>query len=145
MVHPRTEAIKAWRDSKRKPCPDCGDEISYRAKKCHSCNRSKLSKDCTLEEAINTNGTRNSAYNLVRYRARVKAKGLNWTCCSSCGYDKHFEVAHIRPISSFSVETMVSTINSVENLIALCPNCHWEFDKEQRKKYPPVKASATNR
>lgn len=31
---------------------------------------------------------------------------------------------------SFSMDSLISEINSLENLIYLCPNCHWEFDNE---------------
>ena len=48
--------------------------------------------------------------------------------CYICGYDKHFEVCHIKSISSHSDSTTIAEINSLSNLIALCPNCHWELD-----------------
>jgi 5-methylcytosine-specific restriction endonuclease McrA len=48
--------------------------------------------------------------------------------CERCGYDKHVEVCHIKPISSFEVTTLLREVNSLENLIGLCPNCHWELD-----------------
>jgi len=48
--------------------------------------------------------------------------------CSNCGYDKHVEIAHIKAVSDFSEEILVTIINDPSNLIALCPNCHWEFD-----------------
>lgn len=48
--------------------------------------------------------------------------------CVICGYNKTYEVAHIKSVSDFSEDTLVSEINSVNNLIALCPNHHWEFD-----------------
>ena len=47
--------------------------------------------------------------------------------CRACGYDKHFEVAHIRAISDFPPETAIAEINSLSNLVALCRNCHWEL------------------
>lgn len=49
-------------------------------------------------------------------------------CCEICGYDKHVEIAHKRAVSNFPQETKIEEINSVDNLIALCPNHHWEFD-----------------
>lgn len=49
-------------------------------------------------------------------------------CCYVCGYDKHIEIAHIKSVSSFDDETKVSDINNIDNLVALCPNHHWEFD-----------------
>lgn len=48
--------------------------------------------------------------------------------CAVCGYDKTYEVAHIKSVSEFGSDDLVSDINSVDNLIALCPNHHWEFD-----------------
>ncbi|NDG25698.1 MAG: HNH endonuclease [Proteobacteria bacterium] len=49
-----------------------------------------------------------------------------------CIYDKHFEVAHIKPISEFSKDTLITIVNDPSNLIPLCPNCHWEFDNLNR-------------
>lgn len=48
--------------------------------------------------------------------------------CSICGYSHHIEVAHIKAVADFDDNTPVSEINSIENLIALCPNHHWEYD-----------------
>lgn len=48
--------------------------------------------------------------------------------CERCGYDKHVEVCHKRPLTSFPLETPISVVNAIENLVGLCPNCHWEFD-----------------
>lgn len=48
--------------------------------------------------------------------------------CAICGYDKHIEVAHIKSVSDFDDNTKISIINSVDNLIGLCPNHHWEYD-----------------
>ena len=49
-------------------------------------------------------------------------------CCKICGYNKHIEVAHIKAVSEFDDNTLISEINSIDNLIALCPNHHWEYD-----------------
>lgn len=49
--------------------------------------------------------------------------------CLICGYDKHYEVAHIKSVASFTNETLISEINNINNLMALCPNHHWEYDK----------------
>jgi ribosomal protein L37E len=48
--------------------------------------------------------------------------------CSVCGYSKHYEVCHMKAINSFSPSIMISEINNLDNLVALCPNCHWELD-----------------
>ncbi len=48
--------------------------------------------------------------------------------CQNCGYAKHIEICHIKAVSSFPQETLIADINKFENLVALCPNCHWELD-----------------
>lgn len=48
--------------------------------------------------------------------------------CYICGYKNHVEVAHIKAVSEFEDCTPVSVINSITNLIGLCPNHHWEYD-----------------
>jgi hypothetical protein len=48
--------------------------------------------------------------------------------CEICGYSLHVEVAHIRPVSDFPDTAPIREINSIENLIGLCPNHHWEYD-----------------
>ncbi|WP_315788290.1 HNH endonuclease signature motif containing protein [Fischerella sp. JS2] len=48
--------------------------------------------------------------------------------CQICGYDKHIEVCHIEPVSSFPQDALISEINALSNLVGLCPNHHWEFD-----------------
>jgi len=48
--------------------------------------------------------------------------------CYNCGYDKHIEVCHKKAVSNFSDDSKLSEINALDNLIALCRNCHWEFD-----------------
>ena len=48
--------------------------------------------------------------------------------CAVCGYDKHVEIAHIKAVSEFDDSALLTEINNSDNLIALCPNHHWEFD-----------------
>lgn len=48
--------------------------------------------------------------------------------CAICGYDKHIEIAHIKSVASFDESATIGEINAIGNLIALCPNHHWEYD-----------------
>lgn len=64
----------------------------------------------------------------IRKDARNKAKTLGWNSCKKCGYNKHIEVAHIKPVNSFPKDSTLEEINHPDNLLPLCPNCHWEFD-----------------
>lgn len=122
---------------KRKPegtCDSCKVTIKSSRKYCKKCFIENCSaKDMTLKEAIYDTGHRSSAFSLVRARARLTDKMKNSKFCKNCGYNKHIEVCHIKSISSFSENTLLSIINHEENLIALCPNCHWEFDHDLLK------------
>lgn len=114
---------------KKKLCKLCVTPISSSLTYCSSCyKKRKELVDITLGEAIYKSHHKSSAFALVRSRARIVAKNNNMCSCEKCGYDKHVEIAHVKPISSFSNDTMLSEINSLSNLKALCPNCHWEFD-----------------
>ena len=67
-------------------------------------------------------------YAYIRYYARKTAIDAGFKCCAKCGYDKHFEVCHIKAISEFPPETLLTTVNHIDNLVPLCPTHHWEFD-----------------
>ena len=115
------------KSSKRKPegsCKECGAQIKSGLAFCkeHVPNR-----DMTMRDAIYLKHHKSSAYALVRSRARASVKNEP-QCCEVCGYDKHVEVAHVRAIASFEMDTMLSVINDRPNLRLLCPNHHWELD-----------------
>ena len=70
-----------------------------------------------------------SARGMIAKDARKRYENSNKPKkCLICGYDIHFDVAHIKAVSSFDNESKVKDINDIENLIALCPNHHWEYD-----------------
>lgn len=86
-------------------------------------------EDLTKNELLQ----RRSNYTMCRIaickHARNKLNKLNLLkVCSNCGYNKHVEVCHIKSVSSFDNNIKISEINNINNLIYLCPNCHWEFD-----------------
>jgi hypothetical protein len=124
---------------KRKPehkCVDCGKSINCKRSRCkehyYEWLKQREAKDMTLSEAVYEKHHRSSAFALIRTRARAYAKKLGLDSCEKCGYNKHIEIAHIKGISTFEGDTLISLINSKENLMALCPNCHWEFDNLPR-------------
>lgn len=53
--------------------------------------------------------------------------------CQVCGYDKHVELAHIKPLSEFDDNSLLIEINCEENVRGLCPNHHWELDHDLLK------------
>lgn len=64
----------------------------------------------------------------IRQFNRAWNKALLFLPCAACGYSKHVQLAHIKPVSSFPPEATIGEVNSPRNVIQLCPNCHWEFD-----------------
>lgn len=121
------------RKLERTNCSKCGNLIGRKShtdsrRVCNSCNSSLVDWDnLTLGEA--RGARRYQKHSVIRSNARAKYRKNNPELkCKVCGYDKHVEVCHIKPISSFSLDTKVGLINSLDNLIGLCPNHHWEFD-----------------
>lgn len=112
-------------------CTNCHEHINRRSKFCKKCahlHTNRLPSDLTLKEAKYLKHHKSSAFALVRTRARAVAKLNNMNTCVHCGYSKHVEIAHIKAISTFPEDTLLSVINHPTNLMSLCPNCHWEFD-----------------
>lgn len=67
----------------------------------------------------------------IRDLARSNLKRLKMLDkCQICGYTKHVEVHHKKAINSFPPTAFISEINSLDNLMVLCPNCHWEYDSQ---------------
>ena len=65
----------------------------------------------------------------LRYQSRIiYMKSDKPKHCVVCGYSNHFQVCHIVPVSQFSDDDTWGAANNIDNLIALCPNHHWEFD-----------------
>ena len=50
--------------------------------------------------------------------------------CLICGYNRHVDIAHLKAVSSFPDTAFIGEINDINNLMALCPNHHWEFDND---------------
>lgn len=64
----------------------------------------------------------------VRIMNRNHNKHLTLLPCRKCGYNKHVELCHIKPVASFPDEALLIDVNHINNVIQLCRNCHWEFD-----------------
>lgn len=65
---------------------------------------------------------------IAKHARAVYIRNGKQLVCSQCGYDKHADVAHIRPVSDFPDTATIAEINHIDNLTALCPNHHWEYD-----------------
>lgn len=56
---------------------------------------------------------------------KVEGKPL---ACAVCGYTNFVDIAHIREVRDFPMGTLISEVNNINNLVALCPNHHHELD-----------------
>lgn len=110
-------------------CKTCNKRIFYRASYC--------SKECNPNfknwEKISLSDLQNKRKYQISSRIRnlARAKYLKTDLpkhCINCGYNKIYHVCHKKAIKDFSQESTVGEINDLSNLIALCPNCHYEFD-----------------
>lgn len=118
------------RKKKKYYCKVCGTEVPHRRTVCdkHLHNRVDWSKR-TLKDILVINGRRQDNYMRIRDHARkLYIRSERPQCCERCGYTHHFQICHIKPIYEFNLNTPITVVNAPENLIALCPNCHWELD-----------------
>lgn len=108
-------------------CKTCDTRIRNKLIYCSTCTPKVDWSDRTLEgEWAKREYQKNSR---IRTLARsIYAKSTKPKQCLKCGYANHFEVCHIQGISSFPPSAKISEVNSINNLIALCPNHHWELD-----------------
>ena len=126
ILFPRESSLKK---KERGFCIICNIQITRRRKFCHQCfsDTFLVSETITIEQIT---GIRKYQKNSrIRNLARVKYKKSDLPkYCIICNYNKHYEVCHIKAINKFFTYDTLSQVNSLDNLVALCPNHHWEFD-----------------
>jgi hypothetical protein len=97
---------------------------------CGACYRSEYQIDGkTLLEVVGHRKNDANRYTSIRYSARraYSKSGLPMKCIV-CGYDVHVEICHVKGIAEFPDNALISEINDLTNLMALCRNHHWEKD-----------------
>lgn len=94
-------------------------------KKCRTPSLHNITKGELFSKRRNWQSARSGIQRNARITYYKSAKNK---CCYICGYDKHIEISHINSVNSFSNDVLISEINNINNLVALCPTHHWEFD-----------------
>lgn len=119
-----------FKKKKTKKCKNCPNLIFTHAIYCKTCwNQFGSIDNLTLFDVAGDRCMDATRYSPIRARCRrVYMQSERPKCCLKCGYEKHIEICHIKAISEFSLDSIISEINSRGNTVALCPNCHWEFD-----------------
>lgn len=121
-------------------CKSCNTPIPKSNKFCKSCRNSGIKESLdkrsdwlyvtTIKDILSRNKKQPANnYRQIRDHARrFYLKSDKPKKCVICGYDLHFDVCHITGIKDFPENTKIIEVNSLNNLIALCKNHHWEFD-----------------
>jgi len=116
------------------PCPVCGKEFIC----CKGSKREKKTCSYGCSNSFFRSGRRNGCYKkeagITTYRKRaILAFGKK---CENCSYDEHPELLQVHHIDSDR------TNHKLENLIVLCPTCHWSLtikvatlSKDRKLKY----------
>jgi len=114
-------------------CRRCQVSISHLPKSsllCEECNSQKVDwTTITLNDCVSKR--KYQRYSRIRTASRriyLSSNRPKYCMVSGCGYSKHFDVCHVKAIKDHLPSDTVATINSLDNLIALCKNHHWEFD-----------------
>ena len=119
------------RRRKTKKCRKCSSFILSTRAYCPTCIKAKkhiehsMVLNRPIGSYIKTGGA--NRFNAIRQHARRITKSRPQICVN-CGYDKHIHAAHKKDIKDFPLITLLSEVNHPDNLVLLCPNCHWEFD-----------------
>ena len=110
------------KDSILKRCSELGVE-------CKCLKQEPFILDLTKGEVFGRRKNWQSARSSIRKLAKeIYMEHNECPKCEICGYDKHVEIAHIKAVSEFDDDVTIREINSIDNLIGLCPNHHWEYD-----------------
>ena len=118
-------------------CKRCKSPCSKSRTYCFVCWNIVLSErsidlwDSTMLKDMKGNGTANNGgrYPYIRTLSRKKyMKSSLPKKCKICNYSLHIEICHIKDINKWDESSLISEVNSLENLVALCRNHHWEFD-----------------
>lgn len=124
----------------KKVCSKCDKLVkSYRHTMCEEhwiqylSNKKEITRELTLGDywsKQSLEGLHISSKNAhIRGLARSWFKDLIKQPCAKCGYDKHVELCHIKALKNFDENAKLKEVNGADNIIQLCPNCHWEFDR----------------
>jgi hypothetical protein len=117
-------------------CSECGSKVFHKeTKRCKKCQQGIATTDVVKQTTVGQIKELYRDKNKLAIAAKIRGYGKTVynksnkpKQCINCGYSKHYEVCHIKSIASFDDNATMAEVHSLDNLIALCPNCHWEYD-----------------
>lgn len=109
-------------------CRRCHEKVPARRVYCASCLSASRGSSRTLREFVFASD-KHPSWRWARIRSMARKQHLSSEqACELCGYKLHVEVAHRRALSTWPLDSLVCDVNSRDNIMLLCPNCHWEYD-----------------
>jgi hypothetical protein len=122
-------------------CKACGNNFNVNHKQrarvnCDNCVKSKKYikdrylqyREKTVKQIKHEHNAEHGRPWTDRIRGYARTQHSDKSPCVNCGYSLHTEVCHKKAISDFPDSATVAEINSDDNIVFLCRNCHWEFD-----------------
>ena len=109
-------------------CKHCGTKLLARRTTCDNCNSSFVDWQTISIQQLRAKALQQYAAQIRSLARAAYRKSSRPKQCAVCGYATHYEVCHIEPINNFLPSDFVADANKLSNLVALCPNHHWEFD-----------------
>lgn len=109
-------------------CKHCGRALATRRTTCDQCNPSFVDWQMVPLHQLKAKVLQQYAAQIRGLARMLYRRSSRPNACAVCGYDTYHEVCHIKPINGFLPTDSVADVNRLRNLVALCPNHHWEFD-----------------
>lgn len=82
----------------------------------------------TIDDYLKNYATNTKATSIRRLARVFMAETKIEKKCKICGFDDYVELCHIKPIKDFDKEAKIKEVNSLDNLVYLCPNHHKLLD-----------------
>lgn len=110
-------------------CQYCRGKVSKNKNVCKLCYcKNKVLKSKSKTIGLFKNREPRHRYQNVRHHAHQIANLHNLPKrCIKCGYDIHVELCHVIDICKFPNTATLGKVNSINNLVYLCRNHHWEL------------------
>lgn len=114
-------------------CPKCGGKRGWGSKQCGDCRNletvTRFGERLLSDVQLNNSASRAKNNQVRRHARRVMGMSGKPFVCEVCGWDHTVQVCHIVGIGEFDPHsTLIKEINTLENLIYLCPNHHAMLD-----------------
>lgn len=114
-----------------KICPTCNGNKDRRAKLCWTCKMERVENimlNRTLGYYVSGKKYTSTLLSSIRQGAKkiLLKSGRGKTCeyCKNSEFDDILEIHHIKGIMEFDESELIKVINSIDNLVWLCPNHH---------------------